>query len=118
MKKLKEEYQPGGSKRQEILDKAVQYILNPKFGTQNAKHAFLLEEVGLSESEYLTCLNNANTNYGEWKWVDVQEHQWPGYTWAIGDGFRNRDQATSIKRQAASVKQQAWPGTCIVLYIG
>ena len=24
MKKLKEEYQPGGSKRQEILDKAVQ----------------------------------------------------------------------------------------------
>ena len=50
MKKLKEEYQPGGSKRQEILDKAVQYILNPRFGTQNAKHAFLLEEVGLSES--------------------------------------------------------------------
>ena len=67
MKKLKEEYQPGGSKRQKILDKAVQYILNPKFGTQNAKHAFLLEEVGLSESEYLTCLNNAATNYGEWK---------------------------------------------------
>ena len=67
MKKLKGEYQPGGCKRQEILDKAVQYILNPKFGTQNAKHAFLLEEVGLSESEYLTCLNNANTNYGEWE---------------------------------------------------
>ena len=59
MKKLKEEYQPGGSKRQEILDKAVQYILNPKFGTQNAKHAFLLEQVALSESEYLTCLNKA-----------------------------------------------------------
>ena len=66
MKKLKEEFQPGGSKRHVILDKAVQYILNPRFGTQNAKHAFLLEEVGLSESEYLTCLNNANTNYGEW----------------------------------------------------
>ena len=59
MKKLKEEYQPGGSKRQEILDKAVRYILDPKFGTQNAKHAFLLEQVGLSESEYLTCLNQA-----------------------------------------------------------
>ena len=58
-KKLKAEYQPGGSKRQEILDKAVQYILNPKFGTQNAKHAFLLEQVGLTESEYLTCLNTA-----------------------------------------------------------
>ena len=66
-KKLKEEYQPGGSKREEILYKAVQYILDPRFGTQNAKHAFLLEEVGLTESEYLTCLNNANTNYGEWK---------------------------------------------------
>ena len=67
MKKLKPEYQPGGSKREEILYKAVQYILDPRFGTQNAKHAFLLEEVGLSESEYLTCLNDANTNYGEWK---------------------------------------------------
>ena len=58
-KKLKEEYQPGGSKRSEILYKAVQYILDPKFGTQNMKHAFLLEEVGLSESVYLTCLNKA-----------------------------------------------------------
>ena len=67
MKKLKEEYQPGGSKRGEILEKAVRYILDPKFGTQNMKHAFLLEQVGLTESEYLTCLNNANTNYGEWK---------------------------------------------------
>ena len=58
-KKLKPEYQPGGSKRSEILEKAVKYILDPKFGTQNAKHAFLLEEVGLTESEYLTCLNTA-----------------------------------------------------------
>ena len=66
-KKLKEEYQPGGAKRHVILEKAIQYLKDPKFGTQNAKHAFLLEEVGLSESEYLTCLNNANTNYGEWK---------------------------------------------------
>ena len=66
-KTLKPEYQPGGAQRHVILDKAVQYILNPKFGTQNAKHAFLLEEVGLSESEYLTCLNNACTNYGEWE---------------------------------------------------
>ena len=70
MKKLKEEYQPGGSKRQEILDKAVRYILDPKFGTQNMKHAFLLEEVGLSESEYLTCLNAANT--GRWAQNAVQ----------------------------------------------
>ena len=38
---------------------------------------------------------------------DVQEHQWPGFTWAIGDGSRVRDQATSSKPQAASVKPQA-----------
>jgi len=63
-KTMKEEYQPGGSKRQEILDKAVRYILEPKFGTQNMKHSFLLEEVGLSDSEYITCLNAANT--GRW----------------------------------------------------
>ena len=61
MKKLKKEYQPGGSKRQEILDKAVQYILNPTMGTQNMKHAFLLEEVGLTESEYLEALHKATS---------------------------------------------------------
>ena len=58
-KTLKAEYQPGGSKRHVILEKAIQYLKDPKFGTQNAKHAFLLEQVGLSESEYLTCLNKA-----------------------------------------------------------
>ena len=65
--KLKEEYQPEGSKRQEILDKAVEYILDPRFGTQNAKHAFLLEEVGLTEDEYLACLHIAtNPKTGAW----------------------------------------------------
>ena len=58
-KKLKEEYQPGGSERHVILDKAVKYILDPRFGTQNAKHSFLLEEVGLTENEYLACLHIA-----------------------------------------------------------
>ena len=60
---IKPEFQPGGAKRQYILDKAVEYILSPKFGTQNAKHAFLLEQVGLSSTEYLECLNRA-TNGG------------------------------------------------------
>ena len=67
MKKLKEEYQPGGSKRHVILDKAVQYLKDPRFGLQGDKMHFLMEELGLSQSEYLTCLNDANTNYGEWK---------------------------------------------------
>ena len=60
---LKPEFQPGGTERQYILDKAVEYILDPKFGTQNAKHVFLLEQVGLSSTEYLECLNRA-TNGG------------------------------------------------------
>ena len=60
---IKPEFQPGGVNRQYILDKAVEYILSPKFGTQNAKHAFLLEQVGLSSTEYLECLNRA-TNGG------------------------------------------------------
>ena len=60
---IKPEFKPGGVNRQYILDKAVEYILSPKFGTQNAKHAFLLEQVGLSSTEYLECLNRA-TNGG------------------------------------------------------
>ena len=57
---VKPEFQEGGSRRQEILDKAVEYILDPKMGTQNHKHAFLLEQVGLSSTEYLECLNRAS----------------------------------------------------------
>ena len=58
-KKLKEEYQPGGSKRHVILANAVEYLKDPKFGLQGDKHSFLTGELGLSESEYLTCLNTA-----------------------------------------------------------
>ena len=58
---LKPEFQPGGANRQYILDKAVEYILDPKMGTQNAKHVFLLEEVGLSSTEYLEALNRATS---------------------------------------------------------
>ena len=58
-KTMKEEYQPGGSKRQEILTKAVAYLKDPRFGLQGDKHSFLTNQLGLSESEYLTCLNSA-----------------------------------------------------------
>ena len=58
---LKPEFQPGGAERQVILDKAVEYILDPKFGTQNAKHAFLREQGGLSSTEYLEALNRASS---------------------------------------------------------
>ena len=56
---LKPEFQEGGSRRQEILDKAVEYIEDPKFGFQGDKHAFLVDKVGLSQTEYLECLNQA-----------------------------------------------------------
>ena len=60
---IKPEFQPGGATRQYILDKAVEYILdkNPKLGTQNSRHIFLVEQVGLSQPEYLECLNRASS---------------------------------------------------------
>ena len=58
-KKLKEEYQPGGSKRHVILQKAIEYLKDPRFGLQGDKHSFLTNELGLSETEYLQCLNDA-----------------------------------------------------------
>ena len=57
---LKPEFQKGGSRRQYILDKAVEYILDSKFGFQGDKHAFLVDKVGLSQTEYLECLNRAS----------------------------------------------------------
>ena len=60
-KKLKPEYEYGGPKRQEILDKAVKYITDTTtaLGTQNEKHWFLVNKIGLTETEYLECLNKA-----------------------------------------------------------
>ena len=60
-KTLKKEYQPGGSKRQYILDKAVNYLKTP--GLQAAKHAFCIEHLMMTETEYLEALNKA-TNGG------------------------------------------------------
>jgi len=58
---IKEEYKIGGKNRQFILDKAVQYITskNLRLGTQGDRHHFLLDKVGLTETEYLECLNKA-----------------------------------------------------------
>ncbi len=60
-KELKPEYQPGGAQRHVILDKAVKYLLDPRFGLQGDKHSFLVNEVGLSETEYLEALNRASS---------------------------------------------------------
>ena len=63
---IKEEYKPGGKNRQYILDKAVQYITskNLRLGTQGDRHHFLLDKVGLTETEYLECLNRATNGGG------------------------------------------------------
>ena len=66
-KKLKPEYQPGGAQRHVILDKAVQYLKDPKFGLQGDKMHFLMNEMGLSQSEYLTALHKATTGIDVWE---------------------------------------------------
>ena len=62
-KTLKPEWQPGGSKRQEILDKAVEYLKAPIAETQEDRHHFCLNNLMMSETEYLEALNKA-TNGG------------------------------------------------------
>ena len=57
-KTLKAEYLPGGSRRQEILEKAVDYLRTPG-ATQNIKHEFCLTYLMMTETEYLECLNKA-----------------------------------------------------------
>ena len=60
---IKEEYKAGGKNRQYILDKAVKFLTAKLPITQGDRHHFLLDKVGLAETEYLECLNTA-TNGG------------------------------------------------------
>jgi len=60
-KKIKKEYMPGGASRKELLDKVPEYLLTP--GLQSHKHAFCIEVLKLTETEYLEALNKA-TNGG------------------------------------------------------
>ena len=60
---INEEYKPGGKNRQVILDKAVKFLTAKLSITQGDRHHFLLDKVGLTETEYLECLNQA-TNGG------------------------------------------------------
>ncbi len=58
-KTLKKEYQCGGAKRQEILDKAVEYLKAPIMETQADRHYFCLTNLMMTETEYLEALNKA-----------------------------------------------------------
>ena len=57
-KTIKAEYMPGGARRQEMLDKAVDYIRTPG-PTQQIKHEFCLTYLKMTETEYLEALNKA-----------------------------------------------------------
>jgi len=63
MRKLKAEYKTGGKNRQYVLDKAVKFLTAKIPISQGDRHHFLLERIGLTETEYLECLNKA-TNGG------------------------------------------------------
>ena len=60
---LKPIFQRGGSRRQEILDKAVEMLASRRGGTQQDKMHFCMENLGMDDTEYLECLNQA-TNGG------------------------------------------------------
>ena len=58
-KTLQREWQPGGSRRQELLNKAVEYLQAPVMETQADRHHFCLNNLMMSETEYLEALNKA-----------------------------------------------------------
>ena len=57
-KTLKAEFLPGGSRRQELLDNAVDYLRKPG-QVQSIKHEFCLKYLKMTETEYLEALNKA-----------------------------------------------------------
>jgi hypothetical protein len=70
-KEMKPEYKQGGAKRGEILAKAVQYLRDTRLMMSQAdRQHFLLNEIGLSSTEYLQVLNKASDGAlveGLWK---------------------------------------------------
>ena len=68
-KTLKAEFQHGGARRQEILDKAVEYLKAPIMETQADRHHFCLTNLMMTETEYLEVLNKA-TNGGVEAWAN------------------------------------------------
>jgi hypothetical protein len=69
-KTLKKEYQPGGSKRQFILDKAVEYLLDKTLtSSQSYRRDYLMTNLMFTDTEYLEVLNKA-TNGGVEAWAN------------------------------------------------
>jgi hypothetical protein len=69
-KTLKKEYQPGGSKRQFILDKAVEYLQSTTVKSpQSYRRDYLMTNLMFTDAEYLEVLNKA-TNGGVEAWAN------------------------------------------------
>ena len=54
---IKDEFLPGGERRQELLDQVPEYLKAP--GIQANKHVFCIEVLRMTETEYLEALNKA-----------------------------------------------------------
>ena len=67
MKKLRDEFRPGGARRQHILDKAVHYLATGP-GLQNDKRHYCLNNLEMTMPEYLTALDKAVSLAGEDAW--------------------------------------------------
>jgi len=60
---LKPIFQRGGSRRQEVLDQAVEMLASRSGLSQGDKMHFCMDSLGMNDTEYLECLNRA-TNGG------------------------------------------------------
>ena len=112
-KNLKPEWQPGGSRRQELLDKAVEYLKAPIMETQAARHHFCLNNLMMTETEYLEALNKAVA--GEQKTRSTNGPGLPGPL-AMARGSGTKLQATSRKLQAPSRKLDKSPVLCYRIF--
>ena len=57
---LKPIFQRGGSRRQEILDQAVEMLASHSGPSQEEIMHFCMTNLGMNDTEYLECLNKAS----------------------------------------------------------
>ena len=57
---LKPIFARGGSRRQEILDQAVEMLASHSGQSQGDKMHFCMDNLGMGSTEYLECLNKAS----------------------------------------------------------
>jgi hypothetical protein len=105
-KTIKEEYQPGGAKRHVILDKAVEYLKDPKFGLQGDKQL----PDGRARSVGLRISNLPERSGGR-RLLAIMTRRIESpvilinhWRWLEANGYKQ--EASSCKRQAASLTRK------------